>query len=133
MPANTIVLGFISVCRWSSDAPDTDCIRSMSIAARLKQGFGGISKVQFHDIQNLGFAHLYFTVRRKDSLVLSNLQSIIPLNIAFLSFLLWVSPFYHVRLGVRSFYSLSYWCPRCQESSRSFFSDSFNMILSHVL
>ena len=33
MPANTIVIGFISVCRWTPIATDTDCIKSKSIAA----------------------------------------------------------------------------------------------------
>ena len=35
MPANTIVIGFISVCRWTPIANDTDCIRSRSIAASI--------------------------------------------------------------------------------------------------
>ena len=140
MPANTIVIGFFSVCRCIPIAFDTDCIRSRSIAASI------ITSGQKRDLEicatskiatikiNLCFSHFHFIVRHRDSLV----HPTVSLKIAFLSHLFRVSCFFfHVRWGcsyrLERFHMLFYRCPRCQESSGSLFSISFAMIHFHVL
>ena len=104
---------------------------------RPNEGLGSMHKVRARHQQNLGVPYLYFIVRRKDSLVLSNLQFTISLNVAFLRYLLWVSPFFHVRWRCSHLFEhlhmLSYWCSGRQKSSWSFFAIYFAVVHSHVL
>ena len=94
-------------------------------------------KLRVRHQQNLGLPYLQFIVRRKDSLVLSNLQFTTSLNIAFLGYLLWASPFFHVRRRCSHLFEhlhmLSYCCSGRQKTSWSFFAIYFAVVHSHVL
>ena len=91
-------------------------------------------KIRFRHHHNLGLPHLFFIVCRKDSLVLSNLQFTISLNIAFLCYLLWISPFFHVRWRCSHLFEhFHLLCSSRQKSFWPFFSISFAVVHSYVL
>ena len=138
MPANTIVIGIISVCRCILIANDTDYIRSRSIASSI------IPSGQNRDLQVCAkcelatikiFAFLISTLSYAAKIISSFL--IISPYLAFLSHLFRVRSFFHVRWGcsylLEPFRMLSYQWSRCKEFSGSFFSISFTIIHFQVL
>ena len=107
MPANTIVIGCISVCRCTPIAIETDCIRSRSTAANiLTSGQNRDLEVNTkcaRDYHNLCLPHFCFVIRSKDGLIfLDRLQVTVSLNITFLIHLFRVRSFFYLTWG--SFY-----------------------------